>query len=158
MTTLRSVTETPCTCRYLEHAADDPEMPIVWNEQVGEFQFRYGRRGREMLIIYHCPFCGGAAPKSKRELLFAQIPPKEEARLAALLQSVTTIDDCIAALGQPDEDQVDRMFKPEDDNEPPRIEYPRRVVYSRLSKVALVEITERPDGSAFWQLVGKPIA
>lgn len=72
--TFHSVTQQPCACSYLENEANDPDSPILFDASTGEFQFSFGDA---MLILYHCPTCGGVAPKSKRELLFAVIPSDE---------------------------------------------------------------------------------
>jgi hypothetical protein len=152
--TFASVTEVPCTCRYLEKRANDPRTPIVFDEATGEYQFVYKS---EMLVIYHCPFCGGAAPESKRALLFAQISAAEEERLANLLDGITTIDDALAKLGKPDFEGTSVTRHPEAENEAPRIQHHRDIRYFGLSETAEVWITERPDGKIFWQLQGKYI-
>ncbi len=167
-----SVTDMPCECRYLQDAADDPDLPIMFDESTGEYQFQYYEQNptrlqhlsrviwntkpqHAMLVIYHCPFCGGAAPKSKRHLLFETIPRDEESRLAELLQNIKTIDDAIEQLGQPDMDGHVANKKPESEGNPPKIDHNRDIRYHNLSDVADVRITERPDGSAYWQLQGK---
>lgn len=166
-----SVTELACECRYLENAADDPASPIIFDERTGEFQFEYhetrqsrlkhlssalwGDRPYATLIIYHCPFCGGAAPESKRDLLFEIIPREEEARLAEQLKPIKTIDDAIRLLGKPDFEGHVGLHKPESENQPSTIEHHRDIRYYDLSGVADVWITERADGTAHWQLQGK---
>jgi hypothetical protein len=121
--TFASVTHTPCTCGYLQEAADDPANPIEFDQETNEFQFKYRDRQCDsqdicqgMLVIYHCPFCGGAAPKSKRHLLFAKIPQAEEARLASLLTPIRTVSDAIEKFGSPDFDDysVTRSRESED--------------------------------------------
>lgn len=149
-----SVTEEPCTCNYLQNAADDPRKPITFDAQTSEYQFVYGGA---MLVIYHCPFCGGAAPESKRSLLFAQISAAEEKRLATLMQGVDTIDDALREFGKPDFEGVSRTRHPEQKDEAPRIQHHRDIHYHSLSDVAEIWITERPDGKIFWQLQGKYI-
>lgn len=168
-----SVTEKLCECRYLEDAANDPDLPIQFEETAGEFQFQYEEQRPScfqylsraiwghsvpaaMLVIYHCPFCGGAAPKSKRHLLFATISRDEESRLSKLLKSIKTIDDAIRELGQPDSDGHLGTKTPESESQPSKIVHHRRIRYRGLSEVADVSITERLDGSAYWQLHGKP--
>jgi len=170
--TRSSVTEISCQCRFLQNAANDPDLPIILDELTGEFQFKYDERHRSLfkkfsraifghedtdatLVIYHCPFCGGAAPESKRHLLFEVIPHEEESRLSELLKSIKTIDNAISQLGLPDLDGHLETKTPESDGLPSRIEYHRDIQYHGLSDVAIVRITERADGSAYWQLQGK---
>jgi hypothetical protein len=150
--TYASVTKKTCNCGNLQSAADDPDNPIRFEEETNEFHFVYSDG---MLVIYHCPFCGGAAPESKRALLFAQIPRSEEERLAKLLHPITTIDDALKNLGAPDFDGHSTTKIPESDTEGPKIQYSREIRYERLSDVAIVSITERPDGKIHWQLQGK---
>ncbi len=152
--TFASVTDVPCTCRCLENAANDPRNPIVFDEATGEYQFVCKS---VMLVIYHCPFCGGAAPKSKRALLFAQISAAEEARLASLLDGVTTIAEALTKFGKPDFEGTSVTRHPENENEAPKIQHHRGIRYFGLSETAEVWITERPDGRIFWQLQGKYI-
>lgn len=168
-----SVTDQPCECRYLENAADDPDSPILFDETTGEYQFQYDEQRRSRfqhlsravwgdaghyatLIIYHCPFCGGAAPESKRHLLFETISREEESRLSELLKNIKSIDDAIQQFGQPDFDGQSATKTPESEHHPSKIEHHRDIRYHGLSDVADVWIIERPDGSAYWQLQGKP--
>lgn len=151
-----SVTDTPCSCGYLQRVADDPSLPIEFDPLVGEYQFKFGEPPAT-LVIYHCPFCGGAAPKSKRDLLFAVIPPDEEQRLADLLAPVATLRAALKRLGKPERDDPagTRTQTSEDGDRPPTRKRHRTLVYEQLSSVADVWITESPDGRAHWQLIGK---
>lgn len=150
--TYASVTEEPCTCGYLQNAADDPDNPIVFDARTAEYQFSYVGA---MLVIYHCPFCGGAAPESKRDLLFAHISEAEQNRLLELLSDIQTIDDAIQKFGTPDFEGVSTSKYPEGEGEAPRIEPHRSIRYGNLSDVAEVWITERPDGKIYARLQGK---
>lgn len=149
-----SVTDEPCKCGYLQNAADDPSNPIAFDAQTAEYQFSFDGA---MLVIYHCPFCGGAAPESKRALLFEQIPEAEQERLSKLLHGVTTIDAAIRKFGQPDFEGTATSQFPEQEGTPPRIEHHRHIRFHKLSDVAEIWITERPDGSIYWHLQGKYI-
>ncbi len=158
--TYASVTDQPCTCRYLQSAAEDADNPIAFDEKTSEYQFTYrepGLDGPSMLVIYHCPFCGGAAPRSKRSLLFATIPRSEEKRLAVLLGPIKTLDEAVALLGKPDYDGHGRVRDPGSDERAPTVECRREIRYEDLSDVAAVWITERPDGSVSCCLQGKYI-
>lgn len=57
-----------CACNYLQYAADDPQNPIRFDEVGRMYQFTYQEPdcvGLSVLLIYHCPFCGGAALRSR---------------------------------------------------------------------------------------------
>jgi len=107
--TFASVTEQSCVCRYLTNAAADPQSPIVFDPRLNEYNFVYPDPcadgtcgvGNASLRIYHCPFCGGAAPASKRHLLFAIISPEEQQRLDPLLAEIKSVEDAFRVLGAP---------------------------------------------------------
>ncbi len=158
--TRASVTQEPCTCGYLHNRAVEPENPIVFDEATNEFQLKYFDSQDNcpaMLVIYHCPFCGGAAPKSKRTLLFATISSHETNRLLEVLAPIKTINDAIHSFGAPDVDNHLINRSPEQDGTPSTIEYHRKISFCGLSTVANVDICERPDGTVYWSLSGKPL-
>ncbi|MFH1269086.1 MAG: hypothetical protein ABIK89_25445 [Planctomycetota bacterium] len=153
-----SVTDEPCDCGYLQQAADDPDNPIVFDEETSEYQFTYhepGHEGLSMLVIYHCPFCGGAAPESKRSLLFAVISRSEQARLSEQLSRIGSIEDALDIFGEPQLDDFSVASTPSREDDPPAIHHLRALLYDHLSDVANVRITERPDGRIHWSLEGK---
>ncbi|MCA9202989.1 MAG: hypothetical protein KDA59_08080, partial [Planctomycetales bacterium] len=170
--TYASLTERLCECRYLENAANDPDSPIRFEESTGEYHFVYDEKrqsrlrhllhaiwGRSgvggMLVIYHCPFCGGAAPESKRHLLFEAISQDEESRLAELMEGINSIEDATKRMGQPDFVGHSATRVPESESGPPKVQHHRTIQYHRLSELAEIWITERPDGSVSWHLQGK---
>ena len=158
--TSASVTDALCKCGYLRRAADRPRSPIVFDKLTGEYHFRYREGeadGYATLIIYHCPFCGGAAPKSKRALLFHVIPPDEERRLTDLLNGIESIRAAVRKLGKPDYDNPrgTGVKTPERPGRAPTTQWFRTLRYEKLSKIADVWITERADGRASWRLQGK---
>lgn len=162
--TFASVTDQPCECDYLQRSADNPDLPIVFDRLTGEYQLKYRERlgdhdGTAMLVIYHCPFCGGAAPKSKRALLFATIAQEEHERLSKLTKGIKSLDDAVRKLGPPDDDIPSCVTRrtPEKSGHPPTIQSYRSIVYSQLSDTAELHITDfREEGIAF-SLQGKYI-
>jgi hypothetical protein len=160
--TYASVTAEPCTCKYLANAADDPRIPIFFDERTHEYQYTYQESecsGLSTLVIYHCPFCGGTAPASKRHLLFHVIPHEEEDRLAAMLSPIRTIREALERLGSPDHDdpQGEIRREQETDESPSSMRWFRALTYRCLSSAADVRITERDDGTVYTVLQGKPI-
>jgi hypothetical protein len=166
--TFASVTEELCTCGFLQEEADNPSSPIVYDSQLNEYHFEYpspcadGERGpdKAMLMIYHCPFCGGAAPDSKRDLLFAVIPVEEERRLYQLFHGIKTLNDAIQVLGPPDQDNPHgvKQTKPERAGTAPTVAYFRTLWYSRLSTVAEVFVEDYGSDGVHFRLQGKHIA
>jgi hypothetical protein len=130
-----SVTNEPCKCNYLRDAAEDASNPIGFDEKTGEYQFIYSD---QMLVIYHCPFCGGAAPKSKRHLLFTTISAEERERLCDITASLKTVQQVKDALGPPDWESHGRSFRSEKDGAPPKVEIYPMLSYKNLSDVAEV--------------------
>ncbi len=160
--TRASVTDILCTCGYLERAADDPASPIVFDERTSEYQFTYqesGLDGPSMLVIYHCPFCGGAAPESQRHLLFAAISPAEKERLIQLVAPIETIQQALDTFGMPQFDTyfVLQELRRDDPNNPPSFQQNRELLYTTLSEVADVRIMEVPNDRVSWTLCGKYI-
>jgi hypothetical protein len=163
--TFASVTKDPCTCGFLQEQADDPTSPIVYDAELNEYYFEYpspcgdGECGREKatLMIYHCPFCGGAAPEPKRDLLFAVIPPGEERRLYKLLGGIKTLDQATQALGPPDDDNPHGLTETQVEREgtAPTVESFQTLRYSGLSGTADVYITETRTGGVHFWLQGK---
>lgn len=155
-----SVTDALCECKYLQHAADDPDAPIVFDERMNEYHYVYqvsGEKGPAQLTIYHCPFCGGAAPGSKRQLLFHVISTEEKDRLADILVPLRSLREVVETLGAPDVDDPVGMYEQhgESDNAPSKVVPCRMLTYRSLSNVAEVHVYERPDGTIGWGLSGK---
>jgi hypothetical protein len=141
-----SVTTIPCSCGYLQRMSKKPDLPIKFNSALSEYQIDYptSRGGIGHLIIYHCPFCGGAAPESIRANLFTNIPGSEVVRLKKLVAECQTIEDVLTKLGKPDTD----MNVPDDG-----IGH-RQLIYKKLSKLAEVQITDN-NGSIQISFLGK---
>jgi len=163
--TFASVTEEPCTCGFLPEQADDPTSPIVYDPQMNEYRFEYPNpcgegecgQAKASLMIYHCPFCGGAAPAPARDLLFAVIPPEEEHRLYGLLSGIKTLDEAIRVLGPPDGDNPSGLTEEQREREgtAPTVESFRTLRYSGLSETADVCLAETRAGGAHFWLQGK---
>lgn len=146
--TFASVTDVACTCGSLQRSADDPDLPIEFDPKTNEYQFTYhspvGNGLSGSMVIYHCPFCGGAAPPSKRASLFAVVSHREKERLDAMFDQIKTLDDAIAKFGPPDDDLshgVTVRTKEEDDR-PSEIQSFRTIRYGGLSETADVHIAD----------------
>lgn len=139
-----SKTDVLCDCMALTRWADDPSVPVKFDERMGEYHIVIQTpHGEGAAIIRHCPFCGGKTPASKRARLFARIPNEESARLIRLTQVLNTVSDVIDALGQPDEDNPAgmRIETPEKDGKPGEVQFYRTLRYTNLSEAANVNVT-----------------
>src|SRR5215208_2531223 len=109
VTTFASVTEQPCACGYLQREADDVASPIVFDATMNEYHFEYPSpcangtcdAAKARMVIYHCPFCGGLAPPSKRPLLFRSFSSQEQERLNGLFDGMRTLDGVVRTLRPP---------------------------------------------------------
>ena len=102
--TFASVTTKPCECRWPRDVTAEPENSVVFDSETNEYQFRTPKGGS--LTIYHCPFCGGVMPRSKRAELFAYITEAERDRLATLTSGMESVADAIRVLGKPQHDHA----------------------------------------------------
>lgn len=145
----------PCGCGWLEREANEPESPIVFEPRMNEYHIQ--RQDSGFLMVYYCPFCGGAAPRSKRDLLFAVITEQERGRLTDLVAEIRTVGDALRILGKPDMDAHSSGQYPEEDGSPPRVELYRHLLYSHFSDTAIIRLTEMPDGRVSISFQGKYI-
>jgi hypothetical protein len=157
-----SKTSTPCDCHWLERAAEDPEWPVEFDERLNEYHLRHGS-GQGQAPIYHCPFCGGAAPRSRRAKLFARVHHEEAKRLHELTKSLRTVDEVLATLGKPDFDRDAGLTDevPERDGKAGQTEVFRTLVYSGKSATADIHVTLLRGGEVksigfLGKYVGKP--
>jgi hypothetical protein len=153
MRTWPSVTEIECSCGYLERAASNPNTPIRYDPEFNEYSIIsfLGASRSDIYVsslIYHCPFCGGAAPESTRGRSFATLPNEELHRLRTLVHGIQSVDDALRILGPPTSDEAIQM--------PPGYVYPtqrsdkpcqpvRALSFASLSDVADIEVCVNDD-------------
>ncbi len=146
-----------CDCGWLESAADDPCVSVVFNRELNEYHLiRSGEFGGEMMI-YHCPFCGGRAPQSRRNKLFAEISIEEMDRLRILTKDLKTLPDVLSTLGTPDQDIANGYghMTPEKDGQSNRTEHLRMLRYASISPTADVEVVVYPTDRVHFMFTGK---
>lgn len=138
----------PCKCSYLERASDEPDNPIVFDVKMNEYHlthFDLAGTGRQRYsIIRYCPWCGGAAPSSKRGTFFAHITDAESRRLRDLASGVKTVEDAIARFGQPNQDSPNGLTTTSaaTDTKPSVVSSYRLLRYTGLSELANVTFTD----------------
>src|SRR5262245_42398099 len=103
-----------CECRMLERFSKEPSVPIEFDAELNEYHI-LGALG-ERLMVYHCPFCGGRAPDSRRNELFMHITLAEKLRLMELTRDLKTLDDVLGAFGSPDMDNPAGVDVTKDDS------------------------------------------
>src|SRR5258705_9536265 len=91
-----------CDCGALERLSKEPGVPIIYDAALNEYRIRVSDDNQ--INMYHCFFCGGRLPKSRRADLFMHITDDERIRLWAMLKDIRFLPDLLAALGPPDRD------------------------------------------------------
>jgi hypothetical protein len=154
----QSVAKPPCKCGFLLRAAEEPEIPIVFDERMNEYHIENVAKDGGHSVIYYCPFCGGAAPPSKRQSFFATITRAETERLHELTADVKTIAGAIAQFGAPDDDldPGTTVYNSVKDDQPPTVTSYRTLRYKTLSSSADVVFTDfGPERGLRMSLTGK---
>ncbi|MCI0390560.1 MAG: hypothetical protein MOB07_17585 [Acidobacteria bacterium] len=148
-----------CQCGFLEREARRPDSPIRFDVEMNEYYFSYFNDGGEEanLIIYHCTFCGGAAPDSLRPSKFAMLSNGELERLRELTKDLKTVDLVLAAFGKPDSDEQQGVMwtMPETDGHGEIPGGLRTLTYRNLSQTADVLVTVRLDDKTQITFIGK---
>jgi hypothetical protein len=152
----------PCECDWLARAAAEPDVPIEFDAAFGEYSLVYDPsppRSQGRMLLYFCPFCGGAAPTSQRQEFFTRITAAELARLRELTAGLHMLEDVLRHLGPPDQDLPlgDAEVRPAAEGRPPVAEQFHTVVYENLSETVVVRVNERADGSVRFSFTGKYI-
>lgn len=132
-----------CGCKWLDRAAKDKMMPVVFDELMNTYHLLHNE-GRGRSIFYHCPFCGGKAPKSLSPTYWTGVSHEESYRLQQLTKGIKTPEELFSTFGEPDEDYEIgcRRTSPGSEHEPPEtVLGPRRVVYKGLSDTVDVHVT-----------------
>jgi len=147
-----------CDCGLLERWSREPEHPIGFDAELNEYYIAV-RDGRETSMIYYCPFCGGRAPESRRDSLFAHVSNAEHDRISSLFVGIRTESDVIEKFGDPDEehDVGEAVISPEKQGQPSRGEVFRTITYRNLSPVANVVFRISDGGRAIGTWVQKHI-
>ncbi len=140
--TFASVTTKPCKCGWAQNVAAEPYNSVVFDSDTNEYQFRTPKGGS--LAIYHCPFCGGVMPRSKRAELFAYINEAERNRLASLTAGVNSVADAIRVFGKPQHDHPRGLVvqTPAKGRRPPSVASYRVLRFTRASDTADVELID----------------
>ncbi|WP_459853519.1 DUF6980 family protein [Dongia sp. agr-C8] len=84
-----------CECSVIAHMAAEPNFPITYDVKMQEWHI-VGADGAKA-TIYHCFFCGGRMPRSRREDFFHTVSDAESRRLFDLTNPPKTVADVVAA-------------------------------------------------------------
>ncbi len=133
-----------CDCRALERWSKEPSIPIEFDAKLNEYHIR-GTDGGQ-IMIYHCPFCGGRTPESRRDDFFMHITHAEMRRLNMLTGHLKTLEEVLAAFGPPDYDNPTGTGVTKDDEAGrPVTKFYRQLTYTGLSPTANVDVVVHVD-------------
>jgi hypothetical protein len=137
--------------------ADNPKCPVEFDAALNEYHIV--GEGEAYWLIYYCPFCGGSAPKSRRDRLFHKITDTEQHRLCNLTKDLRTIQDVTAAFGEPDiHHKVGYITTtPEREGKPEITKSRPVIIYTKLSEIADVHVTVYPTDRVDIHFQGKGV-
>lgn len=146
-----------CKCGTLARLAEDPKNSVEFDPRLNEYHIKR-TDGSGYSLIYFCPLCGGSAPKSQRGNLFYRLTDAEQQRLAQLTKELQTVQDVIAAFGEPDIGQPVGIIvvTREKEGVPETTQAYPVMIYTRLSAVADVHVTVYPADKVGISFQGKP--
>ena len=159
--TFASVTVKRCTCKNLDWAAAEPGIPISFDERMNEFRITHNPTGGQPAgysVIYHCPFCGGRARRSKRPSFFALLTQAEVRRLQRLTEGIATPEQAIERLGKPSLDSRNgvAIITPGSRRVAPRAMVHRQLTFDQVSQTADVVLVDYGGaGGVRFTFVGK---
>ena len=148
------MTQRRCTCSMIRKYAEDPSMPISFNERFSEYHLPDPRDPGGYIVLTYCFHCGGALPPSKRGDLFHDVDDTEMQKFIDKLEGATTIDDVVDRLGEPDCTIQPPPTETEDLYGVKRVN--RQLDYTRLSPTVVLTVSEYSDGSIEYGCSGKP--
>ena len=96
-----------CACGSIAAWAADPELPVIYNEQLNEYEM-------PGYFFYFCVVCGGRMPESKRKAYFARGTDADDADFRARTEKLKSLEDVIAAFGPPDDESGPTQFSEEE--------------------------------------------
>jgi hypothetical protein len=146
-----------CECTTFRWMTSQPDFPISYDAELNEYHIVGA--GDAKVMIYHCFFCGGRMPHSRRESLFHHLSEEEVQRLRDLTKPLNTVAAVIAAFGEPETDdpQGTTVMMPEHMGTP-RTDVYRTLTYSNLSAAVLVQVIVGTDSAVRFSLVPKPLS
>ena len=146
-----------CKCGLLGRMAENPMDPVEFDPQLNEYHMmRKGDGGYS--LIYFCPFCGDRAPKSQRSSLFHRLTDAERHRLTELTQNLRTVQDVVAALGEPDVKGLSMaVTTPDKEGMPETTQSYPVMSFTKLSDIANVNVQVYPTDRVALTFQGKPM-
>jgi hypothetical protein len=125
---------------------------------MNEYHYHYQFHGRDaQLMIYHCPWCGGVASNSHRASLFHELKSASCEDICKKTATCATLEDVIAILGEPDEDEPTIIKHFEKTDSSPRVDRVRQITYNRLYDEMSVLFEQRIGETIGRAFIPKPL-
>lgn len=146
-----------CECGTLERLSREPSIPVVFDAELNEYHIVGA--AQEKVLIYHCIFCGGRTPASRRPELFKHVSREEFERLRQATRDLKTLEDVVAAFGPADVDDPAGYSSTEPAGPGPRrtTNY-RRMTFASLSDTADVHVVIGLNDKVQFSFTPKPLA
>ena len=146
-----------CNCGHLARLAEDSREAVQFDTRLNEYHI-LRKDGSGYSLIYFCPLCGGRAPKSKRDSLFHRLTEAERHRLTEMTKDLRTVQDVIAALGEPDVKGLQlTITTPAKEGQPETTQAYPAMTYSKLSDTAIINVQVYPNDRVGITFQGKPM-
>jgi hypothetical protein len=146
-----------CRCESIERISNEEYAPIVFDGQVNEYHLLCETRdGKAEYVMRYCFSCGGRAPISKRDQLFAKLAHTEVERLSNMCAGVRTFQNAIDIFGSPESDHnqgsttIDKTKDGADEHIPHRV-----ITYNNLSDTAVVQFIQQAGDLVSVSFIGK---
>ena len=148
-----------CDCGWLAQGANDPAVPIGFDDQTNEYYVEMRGSGciDARMFIHFCPNCGGDAPVSKRASLFTPVAPEDSIQVGQFAIELQTKADVLAKWGPPDEEIRGGYGIPESDQSERTILFDV-MRYTKILRTAWVDVIVRLDDSVKISYLPKPKA
>ncbi|QND60560.1 hypothetical protein [Mesorhizobium huakuii] len=146
-----------CECGTLEALSKEPSIPIVFDAELNEYHIV--GTAQQQVLIYHCIFCGGQTPASRRDELFMHVTREEFERLRKTTSGLNTLEDVVGTLGPPDFDHPAGFSSTEPVGLGPRRTTDfRQMTFSSLSDTANVHVAIGLNDKVQFSFTPKPVA
>jgi len=142
-----------CSCDVLQGWAQMPGSCVEYDARLREYRLACGAYDHHW-IMHYCPACGGRLPSSERAGCFHDMDQQEIRELEARLKNVRSVEEVIAALGNPDR----RLTPPTEnqlrDNRLYGVEIVRQVLtYSAVARSFEIYVQEAASGEISFSFV-----
>lgn len=103
-------TDLPCDCGLICHEMSEPDSAYSLRNNMFLIN--------EHIVMYFCPSCGGKLPDSSKPIYAPYLTAEERTRLDEMARGVSSPEEAIAHLGEPDYDAPMLTYRVPDEIDP----------------------------------------